>query len=63
MIISTVRGREGLENDDTYHNYLFRFREVFFVTIPDLPAEFGAHRSVNHGVDSTQTEPQTLLKL
>ena len=41
----------------------FRFREVFFVILPDLPAKFGAHRSINHGVVSAQTNIVTLLKL
>ncbi len=41
----------------------FRFREVFSVTIPDLPAEFGACRSINGLGDSAQTESVTLLKL
>ncbi len=41
----------------------FCFREVFSVTIPDLPAKFSAHRSINGRGVSGQTEPQTLLKL
>ncbi len=41
----------------------FRFREVFFVPLPDLPAKFGARRSINHGGVSAQTESVTLLKL
>ncbi len=33
----------------------FRFREVFSVPIPDLPAKFGARRSINgRGRDATQ---------
>ncbi len=37
--------------------------ELFTVTDPGLPAEFGARRSINRGVVSGQTRPQTLLKL
>ena len=38
-------------------------REVFSVPDPDLPAKFGADRSVNAGGDSTQTNSVTLLPL
>ncbi len=41
----------------------FRFREEFFVPLPNLPAKFGARRSINHGGDSAQTNNVTLLKL
>ncbi len=33
------------------------------IPIPDLPAEFGACKSINCRVDSRQTESVTLLKL
>ncbi len=38
-------------------------REVFSVRNPELPAKFGAHRSVNVGGVSGQTESGTLLPL
>ena len=41
----------------------FRFREVFFVPRPDLPAKFGARRSINGRVVGGQTNIVTLLKL
>ena len=37
--------------------------EIFSVADPDLPAKFDVPRSVNGGVVSGQTRPQTLLKL
>ncbi len=40
-----------------------RSREVLSVPIPDLPAKFDAHRSVNGRGDSSQTESVTLLVL
>ncbi len=43
--------------------FKFRFREVFFVPLPDHPAEFGARRSINRGGDGAQTNNVTLLKL
>ncbi len=42
--------------------FKFRFREVFFVPLQDLHAEFGAHKSKTRGGVSTQTNTQTLLK-
>ena len=42
--------------------FSFRFREMFFVTLPDVPAKFGAQGPVNGGVDREQTDIQTLLK-
>ena len=41
----------------------FRFRELFSVTLPYVPAKFGARRSINGRGDSGQTESVTLLKL
>ncbi len=41
----------------------FRFREVFFVPLPDLPAKFDTRRSINQGGVSAQTNIVTLLKL
>ena len=40
----------------------FRFRELFFVPAPDLPAEFGADQLRNGRGVSGQTNTQTLLK-
>ncbi len=42
--------------------FSFCFREMFFVTLPDVPAKFGAHGPVSAGVDREQTDIQTLLK-
>ncbi len=38
-------------------------RHIFSVPITDLPAKFGPRLSLNDGVVSGQTWPQTLLKL
>ena len=40
----------------------FRFREVFFVPLPDLPAKFGIRRSINGRGVAGQTNTVTFLK-
>ncbi len=58
-VIDRDKGQRRCETDRLIK---FRFREVFFVYHPDLPAKFGAHRSINDRGVAGQTNTVTFLK-